>query len=59
MLLKVKIGKKKKFWRLKQDQLKLKRESKTKETNKPFEVMSLKSENKVSLKEKIKEKRKE
>jgi hypothetical protein len=40
------------FWRLKQDQLKLKRESKTKETNKPFEVMSLKSENKVSLKKK-------
>ena len=45
------------FWRLKQDQLKLKRESKTKETNKPFEVMSLKSENKVSLKKKIREER--
>jgi hypothetical protein len=50
---------KKIFWRLKQDQLKLKRESKTKETNKPFEVMSLKSENKVSLKKKIREERKE
>jgi hypothetical protein len=37
----------------------LKRESKTKETNKSFEVISLKSANKVSLKEKIKEERKD
>jgi hypothetical protein len=37
---------------LKEDQLKLKRESKTKETNKLYEVASLKSESKVSLKKK-------
>jgi hypothetical protein len=35
----------------------MKRESKADETNKSYEVMSLKSENKVSLKERIKEKR--
>jgi hypothetical protein len=44
---------------LKQDQLKLKRERKTKEINKPSEVMSLTSENKVNLKERIREKRKD
>jgi len=44
---------------LKQDQLKLKRERKTKEINKPSGVMSLTSENKVNIKERIKEKRKD
>jgi hypothetical protein len=37
---------------LKEDQLKLKRESKIEETNKLYEVASLKSESKVSLKKK-------
>jgi len=44
---------------LKQDQLKLKRERKTKEINKPSGVMSLTSENKVNIKERIKENRKD
>jgi hypothetical protein len=39
---------------LKEDQLKLKRESKIEETNKLYEVASLKSESKVSLKKKKK-----
>ena len=47
------------IWRLKQDQLKLKRESKTKKTNKSFEFMSLKSENNMNLKEKIRDERKD
>jgi len=42
---------KKELWKLKQDQLKLKRENKIEEIDKPYEVMSFKSENKVSLKE--------
>jgi hypothetical protein len=42
---------------LKEDQLKLKRESKTEETNKLYEVASLKSESKVSLKKKRNERK--
>jgi len=53
MLLEAKVSKKE-LTRLKQDQLTLKRVCKTKETNKSYEVVSLKSENKVILKKKNK-----
>jgi hypothetical protein len=43
---------KKELQKFKQDQLKLKRENKVEETDKPYEVVSFKSENKVSLKKK-------
>ena len=46
---------KEEFWRLKENQLNLKRETKTEKKNKPYEVVNLKSENEVSLKETIKE----
>jgi len=49
---------KRKSWRLKQDQLKLKIESKANRTNKQCEIMSLKTENKKSLKERIRKERK-
>jgi hypothetical protein len=50
---------KRELWKLKQDQLKLKRENKVEETNKPYEVVSFKSENKMSLKERIRKERKD
>jgi tRNA(Arg) A34 adenosine deaminase TadA len=43
---------KRELQKFKQDQLKLKRENKVEETDKPYEVVSFKSENKVSLKKK-------
>lgn len=49
VLLEVKIDKKK-LQMLKQYLLKLKRENKVENTNKPCDVMSLKSKNKVNLK---------
>jgi len=58
VLLEVKIGKKKLII-LKQYQLKLKRESKVENTDKPCDVVSLKIKNKVNLKEKIKKDRKD
>lgn len=58
ILLEAKTGKKE-LLRLKQDPLKLKRESKANETNKPCEVVSLKSKNKMSLKEIIREEKKD
>ena len=50
---------KRELWKLKQDQLKLKRENKVEETDKPYEVVSFKSENKMSLKERIRKERKD
>jgi len=50
---------KREFWRLKKTQWKLKRERKTEVTKKPCEVVSLKTENKVSFKERTREERKD